>query len=501
MNEPTSGPRRRSDQTGARAPREIGQAGSRAASRRPGLTQQGALAKPEARPFDQVPPQSMEMEQCVLGAMILDADAIAAATELLTADDFYYTPEHSRVFETIVELYDAGQPVDMVTVAERLRGQGHLQEAGGAAYIDTLVRAVPAAGNIRAYARVVQEKSILRRLQNAAYQIGAMVHDGAGEVPDVVNRAEHLLFSVAASLLRGDFTPVRDTTRDTYRKIEERFEQKRLVVGVPTGFRDLDRITAGLQRNDLVVLAARPAMGKTSLAVNMAYHAAVKEKVPVAIFSLEMSREQLVEAMLSCAAGVDGHRMRTGFMNSQDWEALAGAVAQLYEAPIWVDDTPGVGALEMRAKARRLASRGQVGMIIVDYLQLVSYHRPVESRNVEMTYIARAMKEMARELKVPVVALSQLSRAVEKEDRRPILSDLRDSGAIEAEADVVAFIHRKDRAKSRVSDQEEGDGAAKETYEAQIIIAKNRNGPTGELMLMFHPRYRRFASVESRRGD
>ncbi len=437
-----------------------------------------------------VPPQSMEAEMSTLGAMMVESEAIATASETLKPDDFYH-PAHQKIYSAILELYGEGQPADILTVCERLRSRGDYDGVGGSAYVNQLIASVPTAANVAHYARIVAERALLRRLAGAGAEITKIAHDPESEARDVVGRAQSLVFAIGQHLERGDFVPIKELAADRYRNIEDRYERKQRVVGVGTGFVELDVLTSGLQPGDLVILAARPSVGKTSLAMNVGTHAALRARVPVAIFSLEMAREQLVEGMISAEARVDSHRMRTGYLSPDDWRAIGRAVSSLYTAPIYIDDTPGISAMEIRAKARRLAARQEIGLVIIDYLQLISYQGRAESRNQELSFIARALKETARELRLPVVALSQLSRAVEREDRRPILSDLRDSGAIEAEADVVAFIHRPDTRKRRGSEEEEA-GPEATVSAAEIILAKHRNGPTGTVNLLFHRRHRRF---------
>jgi len=446
--------------------------------------------EPELELLQAVPPHSMEAEMCTLGAMMVEPEAIATATEILNEADFYH-PAHRNVFAAIVELYGEGQPADILTVSERLRARGDYESVGGSAYVNQLIASVPTAANVAHYARIVADRALLRHLATAAAEITKMAHDPEGETKEVVGRAQSLVFAIGQHLERGDFVHVKELAADAYRRIDDRYERKQRVVGVGTGFVDLDVLTGGLQPSDLIVLAARPSVGKTSLAMNVATHAALRERVSVAIFSLEMAREQLVEGMISAEARVDSHRMRTGYLSPDDWRAIGRAVGSLYAAPIYVDDTPGINVLEIRAKARRLTARHDIGLLIIDYMQLVSYPGRAENRNQELSFIARALKETARELRVPVVALSQLSRAVEREDRRPILSDLRDSGAIEAEADVVAFIHRPDTQKQS-GKREEDVGPDAAVSPAEIILAKHRNGPTGTINLIFHRRHRRF---------
>ena len=446
---------------------------------------------PELELLQAVPPHSMEAEMCTLGAMMIEPEAIATATEILKESDFYH-PAHRRIFSAIVELNGNGQPADILTVCEKLREHGDYEAVGGSAYVSQLIATVPTAANVQHYARIVADRSLLRQLAAAGAEITKMAHDPQGRPEEVVGQAQSLVFAIGQHLERGDFVSIEPLVVEIYRKLEQRYEHKQRVTGVATGFVELDVLTGGLQPSDLIILAARPSVGKTSLAMNIATHAALRENVPVAIFSLEMAREQLVESMICAEARVDSHRMRTGYLSPDDWRLIGRAVSSLYNAPMFIDDTPGIHVFELRAKARRLAARQKLGLVIVDYLQLMSYQGRSENRNQELSFIARALKETARELRVPVVALSQLSRAVEREDRKPILSDLRDSGAIEAEADVVAFIHRPDTQKRRGAEEEDEMGTAATVSPAEVILAKHRNGPTGTINLVFHRRHRRF---------
>jgi len=453
--------------------------------------------------FDRLPPQNLEAEQCTLGSMMVEEAAIVLGTELVSREDFYRA-SHQKIFDGIFSLYERGEAVDFITVTEELRRAGDLEAVGGPAYLNSLIDMVPSAANVRTYAQIVSQKALLRRLIASAMEIVRMGHEEANEAREIVNRAEQLLFSVSENILKGDFTTIAETARETYQKIQDRFESNTTVTGVSTGFDRFDEFTNGLQNSDLIVLAGRPSTGKTSLALNIALHAAVEHHVPVAIFSLEMSREQLGESILSMMARVDGKKLRRPHLISQDeWNRLGLATGKLYTSLIHIDDTPGSTALDIRAKARRLAARQGVGMVIIDYLQLVDYgwRGKAENRNQELSFISRAFKEMARELRVPVVTLSQLSRTVERENRRPILSDLRDSGAIESEADLVAFIHHTEEQKRRRQSAHGGQEDVSRSEPdlvtpVQLILAKHRNGPTGELVLMFDKRMRRFTDVE-----
>ncbi|MFY9603760.1 MAG: replicative DNA helicase [bacterium] len=426
--------------------------------------------------FDRVPPFSLEAEQSVLGAMFLEREAVLVAAEILQPEDFY-RDAHRYIFEAILELEEKGRPADLVTVTEALRQQGRLEDVGGLAYVTTLAQSVPTAANVEYYARIVEEKSILRRLIREATRIVQNSYEATDEAAAILDEAEQAILRISQYRNHSGFFPVKDLISAAYDRIEYLYQNKGGVTGIPTGFKDLDRLTAGLQPSDLIIVAARPAMGKTSFALNIALHVALEAKIPVAIFSLEMSREQLIMRMLSSEAGIDGQRLRTGFLDEEDWLLLTTAMARLSEAPIYIDDTPNITVMDIRAKARRLVQEQGQALILLDYLQLVNSRRSFESRQQEITEISRGLKALARELQVPVVALSQLSRAVEqRQDKRPVLSDLRESGAIEQDADVVAFIYRDEYYNP---DTETKKGIA------EIIIGKQRNGPTGVVQLAF----------------
>ncbi len=425
--------------------------------------------------FDRVPPFSLEAEQSVLGAMFLEREAILVAAEILRPEDFY-RDAHRYIFEAILELEEKGRPADLVTVTETLRQQGRLEDVGGLAYVTTLAQSVPTAANVEYYARIVEEKSILRRLIREATRIIQNSYEAADEAAAILDEAEQGILRISQYRNNSGFVPIKDLISAAYDRIEYLYQNKGGVTGIPTGFKDLDRLTAGLQPSDLIIIAARPSMGKTSFALNVALHVALEVKIPVAIFSLEMSREQLILRMLSSEAGIDGQRLRTGFLDEEDWLLLTTAMARLSEAPIFIDDTPNLTVMDIRAKARRLVQERGQALILLDYLQLVNSRRAVENRQQEITEISRGLKALARELQVPVVALSQLSRAVEqRQDKRPVLSDLRESGAIEQDADVVAFIYRDEY----YNPDTEKKGIA------EIIIGKQRNGPTGLVQLAF----------------
>ena len=395
--------------------------------------QRNANNRPESR--EKLTPQSLEAEQSTLGAMLMERDAVARSVEILTVDDFY-RELHKKIFKSVLKLFDKGEPIDIVTVAEDLRRNGMLEEVGGSEYLSALIEACPSSVNVEAYAKVVSEKSVLRQLLRAADQISGMVYADGDEVDGLVDQSEKLIFDINRQKLKTGFTHIKPLLMTAYDQIEKQFQHRGEATGISTGFVDLDDITSGLQPTDLVILAARPSMGKTALCLNIAHHIALKERQPVAVFSLEMSKEQLVQRLICSEASIKSQDLRRGRVQDGDWHRITNAVNNLYQAPIFIDDQPGQGTFEMRAKARRLtAEHGQLGLIVVDYLQLAHSSGKSENRVQEISEIARAFKSMARELKCPLIALSQLSRAVEqREDKRPMLSDLRESGCLTGEA-------------------------------------------------------------------
>jgi replicative DNA helicase len=431
-----------------------------------------------------VPPHNLEAEESVLGAMLLSETSISDVLEKLRADDFY-KPAHRQIYEGIVSLFGRGEAVDSVTVAEELRRAGNLEEVGGKPYLFHLVNSVPAASNAFHYARIVEETSLLRRLIDATQEAAALAFDSGDDVDHIVDQIEALVFSVAQKRLGDRFTHIRDLLEEHLERVEALQLRGSGVTGVSTGFVDLDRLTSGLQPSNLIIVAARPSFGKTSFALNVAQQAATEHGVGVAIFSLEMSKMELVQRLVCAEALVDVHKLRTGNLTDQDWSRLATAVGRLADAPIYIDDTEAVTVLEIRAKARRLKQKANLGLVIVDYLQLMSGPRRSENRQQEISEISRSLKILARELDVPVMAVSQLSRNVEyRSDKRPMLSDLRESGSIEQDADVVMFIYRDEVYNS--------DSTEKGT--ADIIVAKHRNGPVGSLKLTFLENYTKFAN-------
>ena len=441
-----------------------------------------------------VPPQNLEAEQAVLGAILLNNDAINQAIEILKSDDFY-RESHREIFIVMVELSERSQPVDAITMTDALRSRGKLETIGGPAYIAELAACVPTAAHVAHYARIVREKSVLRALASTATDIASSCYDMPAQVDEFLDEAEHRIFEIAERRIRASFHGMRDLTRDSIAILEQLYERKELVTGVPTGFLDLDRITAGLQPADLVVIAARPSMGKTALALNIAAYAATEAEPRrgVAFFSLEMSKEQLVLRMLCSEARVDSSKARAGYLGERDFPKLAVAAARLAEAPIFIDDNSDTSPLVLKAKCRRLAKelKGKLGLVIIDYMQLMRPIRQGNNRQEEMAEISRSLKGLAKDLKVPVIALSQLNRQVEtRPDRRPLLADLRESGAIEQDADVIAFIYR-DEMYHRDS---------KEPGVAEVIVAKQRNGPTDTAKLTYISQFTRFENYAPEAG-
>jgi len=441
---------------------------------------------------DRIPPQNIEAEISVLGAVLQDPAALLKAMEILGPGDFY-KEAHRKIFSACVDLFERNEPVDLVTLANELMRRKHLEEVGGASGLSALVDAVPTAANVAYHARIVKDKSLLYALIQKATAVVSRAYADKDDVDELLDWAEQQIFEISQDKVSRSFVAVKHVLKGTFQLIEKLYDRKSHVTGVPTGFRKFDELTAGLQPSELVVVAGRPSMGKTSFCLNIAQHAAVQERIPVAIFSLEMSKEQLVQRMLCSVAKVDSHKLRTGYLSDADWPRLTTGAGILSESPVFIDDTPGISLLEMRAKARRLKAEQGLGMVIIDYLQLVSGRGRAESRQQEISEISRSLKAMAKELDVPVVALSQLSRAVEsRQPPRPQLSDLRESGAIEQDADVVTFLYRP--AFYRVRRDEAPEEPEDNTTE--VIIGKQRNGPTGTVFLAFLREYTRFEEQE-----
>ena len=437
--------------------------------------------------MDRVPPHNHEAEQSVIGAIFLEPQALITASEILIPEDFYRTA-HQKIFQTMLTLSDQGKAIDVVTIAEELSAKKEIEDVGGLAYISELANAVPTAANIVHYAKIVEEKALLRRLIRVATKIVESGYAGDDEVEVLLSEAEKNVLEVSKRKNAGDFKHVKDVLVETFDNIEQLVNREGDITGIATGFTDLDRMTAGFQRNDLIIVAARPSVGKTAFALNVAQSIAVKERENVAIFSLEMGAEQLVMRMLCAEGNIDAQVLRTGQLQDADWEKLMMAMGSLSNAGIFIDDTPGVRINEIRAKCRRLAQEHGLGMILIDYLQLIQGSgKPGENRQQEVSEISRSLKGLARELKVPVIALSQLSRGVEqRQDKRPMMSDLRESGSIEQDADIVAFLYRDDYY----------DKESESKNMIEIIIAKQRNGPTGTVTLAFRKEYNKFLNVD-----
>jgi replicative DNA helicase len=443
---------------------------------------------------DRKPPFSLEAEVSVLGAMLLDTDAVARAIETID-DTMFYREGHRRLFRAIARMWERGEVVDVVTLTEQLKNAGDFEAVGGTAYLAQLLDAVPTTANLEYHARIVREKAVLRRLIEAATTIIQDTFEAQGEVDELLDQAEQRIFQIAQTHDRKGFVWIKEILWPTFEKIEQLQANNSSVTGVPTGFHDLDELTAGFQPSDLIIVAARPSMGKTAFTLNIAQHAAISARKPVAFFSLEMGKESLVQRILCAEARVDASRLRRGRLLDDEYARLATAAGYLNTAPIYIDDTPAISVLEMRAKARRLkADREDLGLIVVDYLQLMRGNGRTENRQQEVSEISRGLKALAKELDVPVVALSQLSRAVEQRpDKRPMMSDLRESGAIEQDADVIMFLYRPEYYYGPV----DKDGNSLEGR-AEAIIGKQRNGATGTVNLMFYKEFTRFESFTPR---
>ncbi len=436
---------------------------------------------------EKVPPQNLEAEMAVLGSMLLDEDAISVAGESLDNSSFYKIT-HRKIFETIIGLYNASKPVDLITLTDELKKKDALDEVGGVSFLTSLANSVPTSANIGHYVSIVKEKCILRNLINNSTKIVSLCYANEGNINELVDQAEKLIFDVSDKRMQGSYIHLKEIIKESIEKIDKLYQKKMHVTGVPTGYIDFDIQTAGLQPSDLIIVAARPSMGKSALALGMVEYAGVTAKIPVAIFSLEMSKEQLVQRMLCSHARVDAHKVRTGYLATSDWPRLTAAAGKLSESSIFIDDTPAISVMELRGKARRLKMHHDIQLIILDYMQLMrgSNSSSSESRQQEISEISRSLKALARELKVPIVAISQLSRAVEsRTDHRPQLSDLRESGAIEQDADVVVLILREEY----YNPTPENQGIA------ELIIAKQRNGPVGSTKLAFIKEYTRFENI------
>ncbi len=441
------------------------------------------------RLLERVPPHNLDTEMAVLGSMLMDEEAVPVTLEMLQPASFY-RDSHRKIFEAMTALFQRQKPVDLVTLTEELKNAGRIEEVGGADYLASLTSVVPTAANVQHYAKIVREKSVLRSLIAAATQIVGECYDDQEDAEGLLDRAEQMLFEIANRSLGTQAVMLKEMLSGTIETIEKLYQRKEMVTGLATGMHDLDVMTAGLQPSDLIIVAGRPSMGKSALATCIAEHVSVVERTPVAIFSLEMSKDQLAHRMLCALARVNVHSARTGFLAQSDWKELPKAAGKLAEgAPVLIDDTPNISALELRAKARRLKNQHRIGLIIVDYLQMMRGSFRVENRQQEISEISRSLKALAKELRVPVIAVSQLSRGPEqREDRRPQLSDLRESGAIEQDADVVMLLFREEL----YHPTEENRG------KAELIVAKQRNGPVGSVPLAFLKEYTRFENLSPR---
>ncbi|MBI4667012.1 MAG: replicative DNA helicase [Nitrospinae bacterium] len=440
------------------------------------------------RPSGRIPPQNLEMEQFVLGAILLDNEALPKVIEALTSPEDFYKPAHRKIFETILELYEKNEPVDLMTLAEGLRKKNYYDDIG-IDYLAELVDMVPTAANARVHARIVREKAILRKLITVAGEVVTLAYEEAEEVDTLLDRVETMVLDISQQRARKSLLPIKSIIKDSIKTVENLYASKQLVTGTPTGYKELDEKTAGLQPSDLIIVAGRPSMGKTAFAINVAQNMAMLEEDRVAaIFSLEMSAEQLVLRMLCSEAKVSGHRLRTGYLAQSDWPKLTAAAGRLHKSRIYIDDTPGQTVLDVRAKARRLLHEvGRLDLVIIDYLQLMTSRGRVESRTLEISEITRSLKHLAKELNAPVIAISQLSRKVEeRQHKQPQLSDLRESGSIEQDADLVLFVYREE-----VYEKEKKDAQGT----AEIIIGKQRNGPIGTVRLTFLKEFTRFEDL------
>lgn len=439
--------------------------------------------------ISKIPPQNIEAEQSVLGSLLMDRDAMLKIGDFLKSDDFY-REDHGIIYEAIATLYSKRKPVDVLTLTDELEKEKKLKSVGGASYLTTLVNAVPTAANVVTYAQIIQQKATLRRLISAASTIAELGFDENSELESVLDRAESSLFAVSQKYVKQYFTPIKDILSDSFDRIDKLHKEKGVLRGVPSGFRDLDSLLAGFQNSDLIILAARPSIGKSSLALNFVDYVACEMKIPAAIFSLEMSKEQVIDRFLCMRGNVDSWKLRTGNLEDEDFGRLNYAMGALSEAPIYIDDTPIINIMEIRTKARRLQSEQGLGLIVIDYMQLMQgSSKNSDNRVQEVSEISRGLKGLARELNIPVIALSQLSRAVEhRPDKRPMLADLRESGSIEQDADVVMFIYRDD-----YYDQD-----TEQKNIAEVLIRKHRNGPTGDVQLFWKPEYMKFGTVEKK---
>lgn len=438
-----------------------------------------------------MPPQNVEAEKSLLGSLLIDKEAIYKAAEIVRAEDFYQN-SHKIIYESMIRLFDKKKSIDLVTLNEELKNNKKLKEVGGATYLASLANLVPTAAHIKEYAEIVSQKATLRRLIYASQEIALLGYEEATDIDKIIDQAEQHIFAISQKVTKQEFIPLSEILAESFERIDEIHKNKDKLRGIPTGFKDLDNILSGFQPSDLIIIASRPSMGKTTLALNMALSAALKHNTGVAIFSLEMSKEQLVDRLLSTSSGVDLWKMRTGNLDDEDFPKIGQAMGKLSEASIYIDDSAMCNVMEIRTKARRLQSEKGLGMIVIDYLQLIQGNYDADSRTQEISEISRTLKGLARELNVPVIALSQLSRAVElRTPKIPQLADLRESGSIEQDADVVMFIYREDYY----------DKETEKKNIAEILIRKHRNGPTGDIELYFSPEQVSFKNIEKKRSN
>lgn len=432
-----------------------------------------------------IPPQNIDAEKSVLGAILLDNEAGQEVSEILSPEDFY-VENHSNIYRAFLDLLERGEPADLVTLTNELKVKGVLEKMGGATYLAELVEAVPTAANVLHYGKIVRDKSLLRRVIHAATKIATSGYDDGADVVSFLDEAEKVIFDVSEKQSMKAVSPIAPVIKEAFLEIERNFERKSLITGLPSGFKDVDKITSGLQASDLIIVAARPSMGKTSFCMNIAEHVGMTEKMPVIVFSLEMSKQQLVTRMLCSSARIDSTKVRTGMLNDEEWQRLTHVAGPMSESKIFIDDTPGINAYELKARARRVKAQFGLSLIVVDYLQLMTSRGKIESREREISEISRSLKATAKELSVPIIALSQLNRSVEsRQDKRPQMADLRESGAIEQDADLIGFIYRDE-----VYNKDTPDKGI-----AEFNIVKHRNGPIGMSRLAFISEFTRFEDL------
>ncbi|MEW6184429.1 MAG: replicative DNA helicase [Thermodesulfobacteriota bacterium] len=442
------------------------------------------MSNPESANL-KVPPQNLEAEQSVLGGVLLEPEALSRVLEVMSGDDFY-REAHRKIFTAMLDLYQKGIPVDLITLTEILQNKGQMEEVGGVSYLTSLTDAIPSAVNVDVYARIIREKSILRRLIHRATEIASKGYGYGGSAEDLLDEAEKSIFEISEDKINPLVYPLQSIITESISTLELLYEKKEIVTGVPSGFTQLDKMTSGFQNSDLVIIAGRPSMGKTAFALNIARNAAVDNEIPVVVFSLEMSRHQLALRLLCSEADVDSYKVRSGFFGEREWAKLTAAAGKLSEAPIFIDDSPAMTVLQMRAKARRLRSEKNLGLVVVDYLQLMKGREGIDNREQEISEISRSLKALAKELNIPVLAVAQLNRRPDiREDKRPVLADLRESGAIEQDADVICFIFR----------EEMYDENSKQKGIAEVLVRKHRNGPTGSVSLYFKDQCTRFENL------